>query len=185
MNAAVVVRRYQPADLEQVRWLHDRTPPAGSVATLPQGWFREIDDIPASFDAFWVAVELGLEEDAIVGTVGVERVGTKPVTLPLPDFLRLASPSLRLHSMRVAPERQRPGIGRLLTQTAIDWAREQGYESLILDTTVQQEPAIELYRSLGFRVVGNTRLGRYDLVWLALDLRARALEAGSSQEALA
>jgi GNAT superfamily N-acetyltransferase len=185
MDAATFVRTYQASDLEQVRWLHDRTPHAGSVATPPQGWFAEIDDIPANFDAFWVAVESGLEEDAIVGTAGAERVGTKPVTVPMPDLLLSDSPTLRLHSMRVAPERQRRGVGRLLTQTAIDWARVHGYRSLILDTTVQQEPAIELYKSMGFRVAGHSSLGAHDLVWMALDLRTPALEAGSSREALA
>ena len=42
------------------------------------------------------------------------------------------------------------GIGRLLMKTAEDWAREQGYPSLLLDVFVSNVGARRLYARTGF-----------------------------------
>ena len=42
------------------------------------------------------------------------------------------------------------GLGRLLTETALQAAREMGYARIRLDTLPQMEPAQSLYESLGF-----------------------------------
>jgi ribosomal protein S18 acetylase RimI-like enzyme len=165
-----VVRPYRQSDFEQVRWLHERTPPAGQVAVRPQSWRPELDDITANFDVFWVAVERARDEDAIVGMAGVEQVGSREDMVPLPDSLAVDGRTTRLHAMRVAPERQRRGIGRMLTQTAIEWARDHGYESMILETTPEQQPAIALYEAVGFKEIGRSRFREYDLLWFRLVL---------------
>jgi ribosomal protein S18 acetylase RimI-like enzyme len=165
-----VIRPFRQSDFEQVRWLHQRTPPAGQVAVRPQSWRPELDDIPANFDAFWVVLEPAEDEDAIVGMAGVEQVGTREDLVPLPESLAIEGRTARVHAMRVAPERQRRGIGRMLTQTAIDWARDQGYEAIVLETTPEQQAAVALYESMGFKEVGRSKLGEYDLVWLRLVL---------------
>ena len=138
----VSVRPLEPRDLEQLRWLHARTPPAGRIATRPQVWPAEVEDIEANFDGFWVACEVQDGEETLVGAVAVQH-GRRPASVPAPAALLRGRPG-RLRAMRVAPERQRRGIGRLLTQTVIDWAVEAGYETLILDTTAEQDAAIGL-----------------------------------------
>ncbi len=51
----------------------------------------------------------------------------------------------------VLPQRRRFGAARLLVTSAIEFARDAGYERLVLDTEkTQLEPAYRLYRSLGF-----------------------------------
>ena len=72
--------------------------------------------------------------------------------------------------MRVAEEVWRQGIGTRLTEVAIDWCRHHGVRTLVLNTTTPQGPAIGLYHKLGFREVARTFIGRYELVWLRLDL---------------
>jgi ribosomal protein S18 acetylase RimI-like enzyme len=42
------------------------------------------------------------------------------------------------------------GLGRLLTETALQAAREMGYTRIRLDTLPQMQPAQQLYESLGF-----------------------------------
>ena len=42
------------------------------------------------------------------------------------------------------------GLGRRLLQSALDFARERGYESAYLDTTDDLHDAVRLYRRAGF-----------------------------------
>jgi ribosomal protein S18 acetylase RimI-like enzyme len=169
----MTIRQYSPDDLPGIRWLHDRTPPAGQISVRPQRWPEMLDDIPSHFEAFWVATEMQDGVEAIVGMAGVQVVhGTDPdvMGVPVPAEFLSALPTARLEAVRVAPERQRRGIGRDLTQTAIDWAVAHGFRRLILDTTVQQEAAVALYTSMGFHTLGITEFGRWQIAWLARDL---------------
>jgi ribosomal protein S18 acetylase RimI-like enzyme len=163
-----VIRLYEPRDLDQLRWLHDRTPPAGRIATRPQGWFPELDDIAANFDAFWVALEQQDGKEALVGAVAVQDA-RRPATVPPPPGLTEGR-AARLRAMRVAPERQRRGIGRMLTQTVVDWAVAGGYDSLVLDTTDEQHAAIALYEAMGFKEQARSSFGKYAIVWFELVL---------------
>ena len=45
------------------------------------------------------------------------------------------------------------GMGRLLTETALQRAREMGYQRIRLDTLPQMAAAQRLYESLGFRYI--------------------------------
>lgn len=171
MNLDIFIRTCDPSDQPQIRWLHQRTPPAGQVSTSPQPWPEDLDNIPDNYAAFWVAVERNSGVKAIVGMVGLERVIAASVTgVPVPEFLDTTPPTARLDWMRVAPERQRRGIGRMLTQTAIDWARDNGYRAIILETTPQQEAAVALYEAMGFTERVRSMTGRYELVWFELML---------------
>ena len=80
------------------------------------------------------------------------------------------SHKVRLNYVRVVPERWRYGIGRLLSRIAIDWARDHGYEAVILETTPQQEAAVALYKTMGFTEMGRSTVGKYELVWFELPL---------------
>ncbi|MDA1195484.1 MAG: GNAT family N-acetyltransferase [Planctomycetota bacterium] len=61
-----------------------------------------------------------------------------------------------LFSMWVAPEARGQGIGALLVQRVVGWARRTGYPRLLLDVADANEPAIRLYRSQGFVPTGVT-----------------------------
>ncbi len=97
--------------------------------------------------------------------VGVEEVGAQQIAPLVPPQLRLPAKTARLRHVAVAPERQRSGIGRLLVDAAVTWCAEQRYESVILETTPQQEAAVSLYLALGFAEIARSKVGSYDLVW--------------------
>ena len=59
-----------------------------------------------------------------------------------------------LFAMWVAPEARRRGLGDGLVRTVIDWAREQGYERLVLDVADDNTAAIRLYERNGFTATG-------------------------------
>jgi GNAT superfamily N-acetyltransferase len=163
----IFVRPYEPADQRGVRWLYERTPPAGRVYVRPQPLPSDLENIAGYYDAFWVAVEPTFEGDAIVGTTGLDTVGQSSGA-PEPAFVDRMRRTGRLHHVLVAPERQRRGIGRLLMESAMEWARVNDYDALVLETSTEQEAAIAFYLALGFNEIGRSTIGRWELVWFEL-----------------
>ncbi|MFJ8579760.1 GNAT family N-acetyltransferase [Micromonospora sp. NPDC093277] len=74
-------------------------------------------------------------------------------------------------SFMVAAATRGRGVGRALTEYALDWARHRGYAAMQFNAVVEtNEAAVELYRRLGFAVIGTVpaafahpRLGRVGL----------------------
>jgi GNAT superfamily N-acetyltransferase len=68
-------------------------------------------------------------------------------------------------NVAVHPDYRRRGIGRLLTQAAIDHARQHGATSAWLQVRAENETAYRLYQSLGFieRARRDTWLGERDI----------------------
>lgn len=59
-------------------------------------------------------------------------------------------------SFLVAPAAQGRGVGRALGEHVIGWARESGYRGIQFNAVVETNtPAVHLWRSLGFVVVGT------------------------------
>ncbi|MGM9490452.1 GNAT family N-acetyltransferase [Ideonella sp. YS5] len=87
----------------------------------------------------------------------------------------LAGGGCEMKRMFVRPALQGRGIGRALATTLLDEARRAGHEWMQLDTSIRQEEAAGLYRSLGFREVPapETLAGplRDWLVFMRRDLR--------------
>jgi GNAT superfamily N-acetyltransferase len=129
----------------------------------------DLRHISGTFASFWVAAEPIPEGEAIVGITGVADASL-PLDVPVPDFVIAAEPTARLHHVAVAPERQRRGIGRQLVLTAVEWARENGYKTVILNTPPDQEAAVALYVATGFTVMGRNWFGPYETVWFRLML---------------
>jgi putative acetyltransferase len=94
-------------------------------------------DLPSSYEAqggaFWVA-DCGPASD-IFGTCGVGPVG--------PGVFELRKMYLR-------PATRGAGVGRLLLDTCVAWAREHGGRRLVLDTTDAMDGAIRFYERNGF-----------------------------------
>lgn len=79
-------------------------------------------------------------DDTLVGYAGVARLGRTP------PF------EFEIHTIGVDPAYQRHGIGRGMMNRLLDFA---GPDSVVyLEVRTDNEPAISLYRSLGFVSVG-------------------------------
>lgn len=84
--------------------------------------------------------------------------------------------TLELAKMAVAAQQRGRGLGRLLLEAAIERARRAGKRRVVLETNSRLEPAVRLYRSLGFRdlpaaACEESHYARVDLVMeLLLDV---------------
>ncbi|MFI9785315.1 GNAT family N-acetyltransferase [Kitasatospora sp. NPDC051984] len=63
-------------------------------------------------------------------------------------------------SFMVDPDHAGRGTGRALCEHTLDWARQQGYRAMQFNAVVASNtPAVHLYESLGFTVLGTVPEG--------------------------
>ena len=91
---------------------------------------------------------LAVVNGAIVGTAGIEAIGTKYKLRHRAEF-----------GISVAKEYWGLGIGRALTLACIECARVAGYAQLELSAVSENRAAIALYESVGFREYGRNPKG--------------------------
>lgn len=136
-------------------------------------------------DVFWVTAE---EEERTTpeqwrerlsgpnAVTFVARLGNADIGLVVGAQHRRQEEDAGLYAMWVAPEARRSGVAGALVGVVVEWAREQGFDSLRLEVTDENEPARRLYEAMGFRptgVVGRFLAPREHIREheLALDLR--------------
>ena len=118
-------------------------------------------------------IELLAELDGnVVGTAGIGCVVRKEKTRHRAEF-----------GISVDKAYWGLGIGRALTEACIECARKVGYVQLELEAVAENQKALALYKSVGFREFGRnpkgfrSRLsGWQELVLMALELDRRAAE---------
>ncbi len=79
---------------------------------------------------------------------------------PSYDLLEGRTDLATLRDIRVHPDWQRRGLGRLLMQTVIMWARNEGLAELQIETQDVNVPACRLYETMGC-VLRAVREGAY------------------------
>ncbi|XP_004634223.2 probable N-acetyltransferase CML1 isoform X2 [Octodon degus] len=97
--------------------------------------------LSASDSCFWVAESGG----QVVGTVCA-----LPVENPPPG-----KKQLQLFHLSVAMEHRGEGIAKALVRTVLQFARNQGYGEVVLDTSMLQHSALALYQGMGFQKIGH------------------------------
>ncbi len=96
----------------------------------------DLADPGCAYVRLWVALSHG----SLVGSVALRDLGEG---------------RLELKRMYVSPEARGRGLGRRLLETALGWARAQGAERVVLDTTQEMAAARHLYEASGFRRVAG------------------------------
>jgi len=87
----------------------------------------------------------------------VEDAGDAPVGFAVAGLL---PPQAELEMVAVAAEAQGQGIGRALLERLFSELRQAGIEEVFLESRASNQPALGLYRRLGFRETGR-RSGYY------------------------
>jgi GNAT superfamily N-acetyltransferase len=145
-----IVRRYEPADREAVRNLHDEA--LNDVgAHLGDGeWDRDLADIESAYLQAGGEFLVGVLEGEVVamGALRLDRDGRAWIT-----------------RMRVSPRLQGQGIGQTLLEGLHRRAAALGYGTLHLDTTVGQIAARRLYEKNGYRETGRGMVGPFECLY--------------------
>ncbi|MCX6198759.1 MAG: bifunctional helix-turn-helix transcriptional regulator/GNAT family N-acetyltransferase [Bacteroidetes bacterium] len=100
-----------------------------------------------------------LYKDEVIGTVAVKKSSPK---------------TFEILKMAVTEKFQSKGIGRLLMNRAVDYAKCKKAKSLELDTSRKLEGAMKLYESFGFRISDEQGSESYErcTVKMSMDLNA-------------
>ncbi len=98
-------------------------------------------------------------KDEVVGTVAVKKCAPK---------------TYELLKMAVTERFQSKGVGRLLMNKAIDYAKKKKANSIELDTSRKLEGAMKLYESIGFKISGEQGNESYErcTIKMSMDLNA-------------
>lgn len=146
------IRRYRPEDRETVRSLHFRAiEEVGAYAEELSDYLdRDLDDIEGTY------LENGGE--FLVGTLDGEVVA-------MGALRRISEREAELRRMRVEPEFQKQGFGRMMLARLEERAVELGVSTLELDTTVQQTGARRLYEGAGYAFAGTGMIGPFNCIF--------------------
>ena len=133
-----VVEARTTEDVEQSRRLFREYAGALEIDLSFQGFERELAELPGAYAPPGGRLLLAFDEDEAAGCVALRR---------------LEEGVCELKRLYVQPAHRGGGLGRRLARTAIEAAREAGYERMRLDTLPEMDAAIGLYLSLGFEPI--------------------------------
>ncbi|MFR9780570.1 N-acetyltransferase family protein [Micromonospora sp. MS34] len=137
------IREYTEADWAQVRPILDEVVTAGETFPYDPAWPPDV------LRDVWVERPPGCtvvaeEAGKILGTA---KMGTNK---PGPGS------HVATASFMVAAAARGRGVGRALAEHALDWAHRQGYAAMQFNAVAESNAAaVELYRRLGFAVIGT------------------------------
>jgi ribosomal protein S18 acetylase RimI-like enzyme len=124
-----------------------------------QDFRKELAELPGEYAGPRGCILIALENGSAAGCVALRKL--REIGNDIAEMKRLY----------VRPQFRRTGLGKLLAQRIVEEARQRGYKRMFLDTVPSMEPAIMLYRSLGFRPIAPYRYNPIEgALFMELDL---------------
>ena len=143
MRDGIVIRHAEgERDIRAVRELFAEYQQWLGVDLCFQGFTEELDGLPGAYSAPTGCLLLACEDDRYAGVIGIRPMAGDGK----PDVCEMKRLFVR------KPWRGN-GVGRALSEAAMDWARRAGYGRICLDTLEKLREARALYVSQGFREI--------------------------------
>jgi GNAT superfamily N-acetyltransferase len=141
--ALVRVRDYDERDWPEVWRIFQEIVDAGETYTYDPAWNA------AQAHDVWVE---GPPGKTVVALNGTRVVGTAKIAPNRPG----RGSHVATASFMVSSEARGQGVGRLLGEYALGWARAQGYHAMQFNAVVEtNEAAVHLWQELGFQIIGT------------------------------
>ena len=156
VGSAITIRRYRQGEEAEIKGMITSimTKEYGDdVAAYPAS---DIDDLSTSYGGLGEAFFVALDQNKIVGTVGIKK-----------EDDRIA---LLRRLFVIEPYRSRK-IGLELINHALQFCYEVGYDEVIFKTTSKMTSAIQLCKKRGFVQRAKLKIGAIELLRFALSLR--------------
>jgi ribosomal protein S18 acetylase RimI-like enzyme len=142
--ADLTLRRYEPADADDVWALHERARRhAGAYDEAYAHLDADLRDVAAEYLATGGEFLLGEREDEVVAMGALQPSDAV-------DHHETADGTAVVRRLRVDPDHHRQGYGSTVLAALEDRAAELGFDRLVLDTTSQQIAAIGLFEAFGY-----------------------------------
>jgi ribosomal protein S18 acetylase RimI-like enzyme len=155
-----IARATTPSDHAAARSLFEEYAAALPIDLAFQGFPRELEQIATIYRA-------------PAGVLYLARAGQRPVGCVA--VRSLDEQTAEMKRLYVQPDERGFRLGQRLALASIAFARARGYRRMVLDTLRSMEPALALYRRLGFRDTTPYYANPLpDVVYLALDLQGAA-----------
>lgn len=106
----------------------------------PADYDVDLQDIDTSYAGRGGAFSVLLDDDRVVGTVGVVAYG---------------GAECEIKRLYLLPAYRGRGHGRRLLQHALDWGRARGCHRAVAWSDVRLQTAHEVYRRMGFETIGE------------------------------
>jgi putative acetyltransferase len=137
--AVKIVQAQSSEDIGRARELFEEYSTWLGINLCFQNFEKELAELPGEYVPPSGRLFLAFDGDLISGCVALRSLGEG---------------KCEIKRLYVRPDFRGKGLGRLLTQSIIDAAREIGYERVRLDTLPgKMDTAIAMYRSLGFQEI--------------------------------
>lgn len=133
----LILRTMELADLDAVVKVEE--------SAHPHPWSTDL--IRRELDHTWSTVLLAVEQEMLDGSLAAERVAGHIIFWLVHDEIHVLN-------VATAPEFRRRGYGRALMEACEEKGRSRGAVLSTLEVRKSNDPAIALYRSLGYRQVG-------------------------------
>ena len=143
------IRRYRSSDRRAVWELHNVA--LRQIRAHPGNgqWDRDLHRVEAEYLATGGEFYVGVIDDRIVAMGALKR---------------LTDGCAEIRRMRVHPRVQRCGLGAQMLRALERSARSHGVSVLIARTTIGQMAARRLYSGFGYREIGRSREGTFEVL---------------------
>lgn len=149
MRDSPAIDRFTPSE-----WPIYRDLRLQALAESPDAFGSTLEAERARPDGDW-ARRLAVAAEAPTDLPLVARVGGAAAGLAWGRIQEDEPEVARLFQVWVAPEYRGSGVGQMLLDAVIRWARAAGAREVVLDVTCGETPAMRLYVRAGFRPVGQ------------------------------
>ena len=145
----LIIRRYQDSDSEDVWNLHNIALHFVDAHGGNGPWDEDLKNIEKLYLNNQGEFLVAIRDDKIVG---------------MGALLRKDDSIAKIMRMRVLPDYQCKGIGKLILKELETTAKNLGYKKIILDTTLKQIVAQKMYEKYGYKKTGRTDIGGFESI---------------------